>query len=177
MEHFDILDKNGNKTGEVKTRDEAHEKGLWHKAVHAWIINDQNQLLIQKRASVKESHPNMWDISAAGHIAGGDDSITTCIREAKEELGIDFQESDFEYITSIKSESIQNNGTYFNNEHQDVYLIRRNLDVEKLVLQKEEVAEVKFIDIQELKDILAKKDPAFVMHDEEYKALFEYLKK
>ncbi|MFW0861962.1 MAG: NUDIX hydrolase [Candidatus Komeilibacteria bacterium] len=177
MEYFDILDEQGNKTGGVITRDAAHKRGLWHKAVHAWIVNDKNQILIQKRAAIKESHPNMWDISIAGHVAAGDDSITTCIREAKEEIGIDLDESDFEFLLTLHSQCILNNNTYFNNEYHDIYIIKRNLDIEKLTLQEEEVAEVKFINLTNLKKKIEEKDPEFVMHDEEYRALFKYLEK
>ena len=34
MEYLDILDCNGNKTGEKRPRKEVHSKGYWHKGVH-----------------------------------------------------------------------------------------------------------------------------------------------
>lgn len=34
MEYLDILDQNGKRTGEVKSREEVHSKGYWHKGVH-----------------------------------------------------------------------------------------------------------------------------------------------
>jgi isopentenyl-diphosphate Delta-isomerase len=175
MEYLDILDENGNKTGEVKTRKEVHAKGLWYKAVHVWIINSKNQLLVQLRSAKKISHPNMWDISAAGHISAGDDSITTCIKETKEELGLNFTEADFEFLFNIKTQNIQNHGTFLNNGYHDIYLVRRNVELDELTLQKEEVAEVKFINIEELKNIIKEKHPDFIIHTEEYKRLFEHL--
>ena len=48
MEYLDILDENGNLTGEKKLRTEVHRDGDWHKAVHVWILNSKNQLLLQK---------------------------------------------------------------------------------------------------------------------------------
>ncbi len=30
MEYLDILDENGNKTGQKKSRKEVHSKGYWH---------------------------------------------------------------------------------------------------------------------------------------------------
>ena len=42
--------------------------GDWHRAVHVWIfVQSTANVLIQKRAACKESWPNLWDISAAGH--------------------------------------------------------------------------------------------------------------
>ncbi len=32
-EYFDILNEDGEKTGEVKSRKEVHTKGYWHKAI------------------------------------------------------------------------------------------------------------------------------------------------
>ena len=46
-EYFDILDENGKKTGKTKLRKEVHKDGDWHKAVHVWIINDKNEILLQ----------------------------------------------------------------------------------------------------------------------------------
>lgn len=31
-----------------------------------WLFNKNGQVLVQKRAAIKESWPNMWDISSAG---------------------------------------------------------------------------------------------------------------
>jgi isopentenyl-diphosphate Delta-isomerase len=175
MEYIDILDHNGDPTGEIKTRKEVHSKGLWHKAVHVWILNDKNELLIQKRSAQKQSHSNMWDISIAGHIEAGDDSIVTAKREAKEELGLELDKTDLKYLFTIRQQSVQNDGTYFNNEFDDVFLVKVKMDIGELNLQDDEVAEVKFIKFQELKDLIDRRDNSFVMHDEEYAGLFEYL--
>lgn len=61
-EYFDLLDENGNKTGNIKLRSEVHRDGDWHKAVHIWIINDEGEILLQRRCATKESYPNMLDI-------------------------------------------------------------------------------------------------------------------
>ena len=80
-EYFDILDENGNKTGKIKLRTEVHRDGDWHKAIHIWIINDKGDILLQRRSADKDSNPNMLDISCAGHLTAGDDSLNGAIRE------------------------------------------------------------------------------------------------
>ena len=40
-EKFDVLNELGEFTGEIATRDECHKKGLWHRAVYAFIIDDK----------------------------------------------------------------------------------------------------------------------------------------
>lgn len=88
-EDFDLLDENGNKTGKTKLRTEVHRNGDWHKAVHIWIINNKGDVLLQRRCATKDSDSNMLDISSAGHLSVGDDSLTGAIRELKEELNLD----------------------------------------------------------------------------------------
>ena len=53
MEYIDILDEAGNLTGKTESREEVHKKGYWHRAINVFIINKDNQLLIQKRAANK----------------------------------------------------------------------------------------------------------------------------
>lgn len=42
-EYFDALDENGNLTGVKKLRKEVHRDGDWHRTVHIWIINNDNE--------------------------------------------------------------------------------------------------------------------------------------
>lgn len=87
MEYIDIFDENNNPTGqELKEKGKAHEDGDFHRTAHIWIINDKNELLLQKRSASKKTHPNCWDISGAGHIKAGESVIDGAIRELKEEL-------------------------------------------------------------------------------------------
>lgn len=103
MEYIDIFDENNNPTGEIKEKNLAHEQGDFHRTAHIWIINDKNELLLQKRSASKKSHPNCWDISGAGHIRAGETVIQGAIRELKEELGVSVKENELEYIATIKS--------------------------------------------------------------------------
>ena len=174
MEYFDILDENGNKTGETKLREQVHSDGDWHKAVHIWIINDKNELLLQKRSPDKDSNPNMWDISSAGHLSAGDGSLEGAVREFTEELGIDVTKEQFEYLFTIKKSS-KYTATFINNEFNDVYLIKLNLDLSKLELQEEEVSEVRFIYYKKLEQMVKDKARGLLIHQEEYDKLFKVL--
>ena len=175
MEKIDVIDKDGNKTGESIPRDKVHREGLWHKSVHVWIINNEKELLLQKRSPEKDSHPNEWDISTAGHIPSGETPIGTAIREAKEELGIDVKENEFEKLFTLKNQSVQREERFINNELVDVYLVRKNLELNKLELQPEEVSEVRLVHYKNLHRIITKETPGYVLHKEEYARLFETL--
>lgn len=103
MEYIDIFDENNNPIGEIKEKTKAHENGNFHRTAHVWIINDNNELLLQKRSASKKSHPNCWDISGAGYIRVGESITEGAIRELKEELGVEATEKDLNYIATIKS--------------------------------------------------------------------------
>ena len=79
-EIIDEYNYRGEKIG-VVDKDIAHEKGLWHKSVHVWLINDKNEILLQYRCAEKKLYPNTWDISFAGHIAYADE-MNICPKHA-----------------------------------------------------------------------------------------------
>ena len=87
-EQIDILTSDGKKTGEVRSRDEVHKLGLWHRTVHIWLFDAQGNILFQLRAHDKENNPNLYDTSCAGHISAGDESLESALREIREELGL-----------------------------------------------------------------------------------------
>lgn len=58
MELLEVLDENGKETGEIEDKDVIHEKGLYHKEVEVWLVNEEGKILIQKRAATKKQAPN-----------------------------------------------------------------------------------------------------------------------
>lgn len=152
----------GEKTGDSVSRKEVHQKGLWHKNAHIFIVNNKGEVLLQKRSATKESNPNLWGGSAGGHIESGQGSIEAAIRETEEELGVKFTALDFEYIGTARDQVVLNNGTYINNQFNDVYVIKTDLAVEKFKKQDAEVAELRFVPISEFEESVKNHDPAFV---------------
>ncbi len=173
-EKFDILDENGNKTGEVKERSLVHKDGDWHRAVHIWIINKKGEILLQRRAHDKDSDPDMLDISCAGHLSMGDGSITGAIRELEEELSLALDKNELEYIDTLKRSPWHDDG-FVDNEFDDVYLLEIDKDINELVYQKEEISEIMFVKIDELKEMIKSCQEDLVMYDDEYDILFKYL--
>lgn len=173
MEHemIDEYNKIGEKIG-VVDKEIAHRDGLWHKAIHVWIINDKNEVLLQYRCSEKKLYPNMWDVSFAGHIGAGESSVEAVIREGKEELGIDVDLERLEFLMTmvekVKYEKI------LSNEFIDVYILRQNININEIALQKEEVADAKYVSINEFFDIVEKGN--ICPHEMTYKILRELWK-
>lgn len=147
-ELVDVLDERGMYIGKIETRANCSKEGLWHKAVCVFIINSKEQVLLQKRSANKKAWPNMWDVTAGGNVLAGEFGFQAIIRECKEELGIKLDKNDITFIGSVistnKKEDIINN--YFN----EYYIVKKEVDITKLQLQKEEVSEVKWIDKDEI---------------------------
>lgn len=175
-EYIDIVDEHGNRTGEAKTKAEIHKNGHRHRTVHVWLLNENGQLLIQRRSSTV-IYPNLWDISSAGHISAGETPLQAAMRELREELGLIVAREDIGHLFVIRGiRNVLKNGTYINHEINDVYLVRiKGMPI--LKLQDEEVAEVKWVPWRELERIVESNDPAFVRHTEEYRKLFAELRK
>lgn len=88
MKYIDVVNKNGQPIGEVKSREVVHQKGLLHRHIHVWLINSRNEVLLQKRAANKKTYPNMWAMSAESHVSTGKTLDETVIKEVREELEI-----------------------------------------------------------------------------------------
>ena len=75
------VDENDKVLGEV-SYEKAHREGLWHRIAVVYLINDKQQVLMQKRADGRFDH------SAAGHVDGGESYLAAAQRELAEELGV-----------------------------------------------------------------------------------------
>ncbi len=175
-EYFDILDEKGNKTGKTKLRSEVHRDGDWHKAVHIWIINNNCDILLQRRCAMKDSNPNMLDISSAGHLSAGDDSITGAIRELKEELNIDIKPEDLQFIKTLKRSS-RYTETFINNEFDDLYIVRTDKKIEDMKFQEEEISEIMYVPYKKFKEMVKNRQSDLLMHDDEFEILFNMFDK
>jgi isopentenyl-diphosphate delta-isomerase type 1 len=175
MEFIDILDTNDKPLGITKPRIIVHQYGFRHRTVHIWIYTSKEELLIQKRAHHKDSHPGLWDISCAGHITTGMGSVETACKELNEELGILVAKEELQFLFTSHQQYISNDLKFVDDEVCDVYLVWRDLDLSHLHLQREETEAVRFIDYQLLKRLLERFPHFFVPHDYEYNKLFALL--
>lgn len=174
MEYFDVLDENGNKKGEIKLREKVHSDGDWHRGTIIFVVNSKGEIVLQKRSANKDSNPNMWTVSASGHLSAGDNSYQAAKRELEEELGIKDNNKQLEYLFTVKEQQRPKKG-FIDNEFLDVYLLNIDIDIENVTIQKEEVSEVKFVSYKELQEMVKNKDKTLVEHDEIHDKLFPIL--
>ncbi len=159
-ELLDVFDINGKFLG-VKSRKFCHSEnpGVFHKPVWIWIKNSKGEILVQKRSMLKKQNAGKWDMPAAGHVDAGESCIEGCMRETKEELGIDAKKEDFVFLKEWVCLSEW--------ELAQVYLLKTNMKEEDFVLQKEEVEEVRWLKYDDFVKLLYSDD--FCAHDKAYK--------
>jgi isopentenyldiphosphate isomerase len=170
-----VVDQKGNLTGASIMKFEAHRLGVWHSCIHVWLYTDAGDVLIQKRVADKDTFPNKWDVSVAGHIGAGESALDAAQRELSEELGVEVTLKQLQEIGSYASD-IKHSETLIDREFHYVYCARLHKKLKEIVLQPEEVAEVKLISISNFKQELLdeNKIETFVPYTSAYyKMVFE----
>ncbi|EIJ40094.1 isopentenyldiphosphate isomerase [Galbibacter orientalis DSM 19592] len=145
-ELVDILDSEGNATGKVLLKSEAHKKGLFHPTAHVWLYTQEGKVLIQKRVADKKTFPNKWDVSVAGHISAGETAEVSAVREVQEEIGLTISEKDLEKI-GVHRSSVVHSKDVIDCEFHHIFLVELKQPLETLSLQESEVAEIKLTPI------------------------------
>ena len=150
MEWLDIVDENGEPTGELVSRAKAHAEGIPHRTSHVWVVRVRDgvlEVLLQKRSDNKDSFPGCYDISSAGHIPAGEDYVTSALRELKEEIGVAASPEElvlcgqrrFEFERTFRGRQ------FHDNQVTNIYLLWLDRDEDEFVLQKEEVSAVRWM--------------------------------
>lgn len=144
MELIEIVDENGNFTGQVMDKEEAHDKNLLHNELGIFIINDKKEILLEKRSANKRFNPNKWGL-CAGHVDAYETLEEAALREIKEEVGLDVSIEELipygEKEVTIKDSN--SHITYF-------YYVKCNKKEDEFIIQEEELSKVKWFNIDEI---------------------------
>ena len=138
MEKRDLYNINRNLIGKTVEKGQKIPNNTYIMMVVIFIQNDNNEFLIQKRSTDKGGK---W-ATTGGHAKSGETSLQGVITEVKEELGIEI-----------------NNPILFKQENGkdticDLYYIKKNINIEDITLQREEVDNVKWASINEINDLM-----------------------
>ena len=161
--------------GTAILRNTAHTQGIPHKTAHVWVVNSRKEILLQKRALCKESHPGCWDVSSAGHITFGQTVVESAIRECFEEIGLAVTSSDLVPLGTLYQEFINVTPGFIDREWVDSFIVCRDLPESAFTVQVEEVSEVKWFDFEIFCAMTVAKSPDLVDHCQEYQLLIAYL--
>lgn len=148
LELLDVFDEENEKRIGLAERGVVHYYNLWHREIACWILNEKNEILLQRRSKNKKQQPNKLAVTT-GHVGLGENPIESLMREVSEEVGInDVKEDDFTYLNTFKAEN-ENNHHY-----KYVYLLRTQKKLEELTMQEEEVSELLYVSLEKLKEMI-----------------------
>lgn len=136
-----------------KEREETTREDI-RRIIALHVFNKNFEILIAKRQSTKSIDPDKWGPSVAGTVDEGFSYDETVVKEAEEELGL----KNIKPIFYIKMFYETHNARRFTGVY---YIILDSQDIE-FVLQKEEVAEIKWISVFDLENWYNKSPDNFV---------------
>lgn len=162
VEFRDLYDINRNLTGEKVKKGEVVPFGKYYQTVIVFIVNDKDEILLQKRSATKGGK---W-AATGGHPKSGENSLQGMVAEIEEELGIKVLEEELLLFKTIVS----------NDDFLDLYYLKKNISANDFVLQEEEVSDVKWF-LKSKIDLMIKAGDFFKYNIDEYKLFIEFLDK
>lgn len=168
-ELIDILDSEGNLTGQTAMKSEAHIKGLFHQTVHIWFYTSDGKVLLQQRGKNKDTHPLLWDVSVAGHIGVGEEVETAAIREVEEEIGLIITKRDLMKIGFFPS-FFKHHEDFIDNEFHHTFLCELKSSFDDLKKQESEVEALTLVSTGQFEEELndEKRSKKYVPHPKDY---------
>jgi 8-oxo-dGTP diphosphatase len=144
MEYWDIIDKNRVLTGRKHIRGIPMNEGDFHLVVEIWIINNSKKMLLTKRHPDKP-WPNLWECTG-GSVISCENSKIGALREVEEEIGIELEPESGRIIYSYLKED----------SFHDVWLYRKDIELQDTKLQEREVIDIKWVDKAQLREMFQK---------------------
>lgn len=141
-EYWDLYDENRNPLWRTMKRGDAFGEGEYYVCCEIWIQNSKHQLLVTQR------HPNkkaggLWEFIGGGVLAGKT-TKQAAVRELAEEIGICVDETE---LTLLEVHQYRN---YF----MDIFVVKKDLEIDCLTLQPEEVVDAKWVSDAELRQMM-----------------------
>ena len=140
LQVFDINKKVLNESIERSRKSEL-PSGKYFMIILLFIQNKEGKFLIQKTSKNRKSEY----ATTGGHVTYGDNSIETLIKEAKEELDIQIDKKDVIFIDTITYKYC----------HCDIYYCNKDLKLENLKLQSEEVESIDWLSEKEIRELIS----------------------
>lgn len=140
----DLYDEFGNKTGLNYYKGDEIPKGYYPMVVMIAIENSEGKFLMQKRVPEKGGDYGV----TGGHPKSGETPLEGIITEVREELGLDFSNEKFiEYDSGCDG-----------NDCYKMYFVSKDVDLKDVRIQEDELSEVKWFSMDELKHMVAIKE-------------------
>ena len=147
MEYWDVYDKKGKWKRRAIRKGERLKNDEYHNIVEGWILRDDGNFIIKRRALDKKSFAGMWYCSAGGSVISRETPKEGMVREFKEELGVDISEEELH----LKRIITEKNTIFY------IFLVRKNISLDEIKLQEEEVMDVDLADPNKIRKMVEDK--------------------
>jgi len=138
-----LVNENDEKIG-LMPKQEAHIKGVLHRAFSVFILNENNELMMQRRALTKYHSPGLWTNTCCSHQRDGESSIEAGRRRLEEEMGFT---CDLKETTSFIYKAPFDNGL---TEHELDHILVGSYNDEPTI-NREEVDDWKWMPLEDVK--------------------------
>lgn len=142
MEYRDLYDSERKPLGRTHLRGDKFEEGEYYICCEIWIMNSEGKFLTNKRHPDKKAG-NQWEFVGGGTLAG-ETPLQSAVRELEEETGLKVDESELSLLVTYTHKN------YF----QDIYLLKKDVAIEDIVLQPDEVVETRWSSDGEIKKMI-----------------------
>lgn len=137
IEKRDLYNENRDLIDKTIYKDEDIPDGYYILVVIVVILNNENKYLIQKTSKAKGGE---WALTG-GHPKTGESSLEGIKNEIKEELGITA-------INPILFKQVKDKQVF-----GDLYYLKQDINMNEIILQEEEVSNVKFVTKEEIDEL------------------------
>ena len=132
-EYWDIYDENRVFQNRTLRRGDTFSDGEYYVCCEVWFQNSKGEMLITQR------HPNkkaggLWEFLGGG-VYAGETTMQAAMREVKEELGITITAEELSLLHVYRQRN------YF----MDIYLVKKDIDVQSIVLNENETINAKWV--------------------------------
>lgn len=162
MELRDLYNSKRILTGETIEKGQDVPSGRYYITVVVFIENSKGEFLLQKRALRKDGR---W-ATTGGHPVSGESSLEGIVTEIQEELGQTVNQNELTLFKTIMTED----------DFVDLYYMNKDIDINDVVLQEEEVEDAKWATKEEIEQLI-EEDKFSKSHEEFYRYCLEFLEK
>lgn len=107
-------------------RSRVHTEGLRHQVVHCWAVAENSPILyFQQRSPTKHDFPNCFDLACGGHIDAGELPEQAVLREIREEIGLDLEQSQLVSLGKYRAPDFKIPG-YYDREISNVFVLQQD---------------------------------------------------
>lgn len=166
-----LVDENDNPIGTMPKM-EAHEKAMLHRAFSVFILNANDEVLLQQRANDKYHSAGLWTNTCCSHPHPGEDTLGAARRRLKEEMGM---EADLQFVFKFMYKAPFDN---LLTEHEIDHVFIGKTD-QLPIINPEEVASYKYMKPEDIKLDMEQNPQSYtawfrIIFNEFYKEIFTH---